>query len=454
MTPHPPSLPEPFVRRMRAQLGSEALPFFEALNLPYVRGLRLNPRKHLPGSADIVGLLSPISYEPMGYLLALESMAGSHPLHEAGAYYLQEPSAMIPARVLAPCPGENVLDLCAAPGGKATQLADMLTGDGLLVCNEPVPSRAWVLSRNVERMGIENALVVSASPETLAHSWPELFDAILVDAPCSGEGMFRRHPEARLEWNENTPLHCARRQKRIVASAYALLRPGGRMVYSTCTFSREENEGVIDWLLREYPNMVPVDFSIPLQNRQDLSSGKGMLRLYPHQMNGEGHFVALLRKKSADGNEPFRKKTATLLPASAALKPPLKASLDAYADFAAGQTLPLPNAMLGEALLSCPLIPPLEGVNILRAGLHLGILRGRVFTPDHALAMGLSPPYPFPAMPLSLSQAVAYQRGESLPLQEELRGYALVTHMGLALGFAKGSDCQMKNRYPKGLRRP
>ena len=455
LTSHPPSLPEAFVRRMRVQLGSEALPFFEALNKPYVRGLRMNPRKSLPCPVDIEGLLSPIPWEPLGCGLALESTAGTHPLHEAGAYYLQEPSAMVSARVLAPHPGEIVLDLCAAPGGKATQLADMLMGDGLLVCNEIVPSRARVLNRNMERMGIGNALVISSNPETLARSWPELFDAILVDAPCSGEGMFRRHPETRLRWNENTPLHCAQRQKRIVASAYALLKPGGRMVYSTCTFSREENEGLIDWLLRKYTNMEPMDFSIPIQGPQSLSSDKGTLRLYPHRLDGEGHFVALLRKKNGDRNEPSRKKmTSRLLPASVALKTPLKAALSAYVGFIAGRTLPQPSAMLGDALLACPPLPPLRGISILRAGLCLGTLRGRVFTPDHALAMGLSPPYPFLPVPLSLAHAIAYQRGESLPLQGGLKGYTLVTYMGLALGFAKGSDNQLKNHYPKGLRRP
>ena len=453
MTPHPPPLPKTFISRMQAQLGPEAHPFLESLNRPYMRGLRLNLRKPLPATAEIEGLLAPIPWEPLAYGLAIESTAGVHPLHTAGAYYLQEPSAMIPARVLAPRPGECVLDLCAAPGGKALQLADMLLGSGLLVCNDPVLSRARILSRNVERMGIGNALVVSENPEALARLWPEVFDAILVDAPCSGEGMFRRHPETRLEWNEKAPLRCARRQSRIVNGAYTLLRSGGRMVYSTCTFSGEENEGLIDWLLREHADLEPVDFSVSIRDGQCLASRNGMLRLYPHRIDGEGHFVALLQKKGTDHSEPFRAKSTTLLPASAALKHPPKAALDAYACFTGGETLPIPNAMLGETLLACPQLPPLCGVSILRAGLHLGKFRGKVFTPDHALAAGLPLPYSLPVASLSLAQAVSYLRGESLPLQSGPKGYAIATHMGLALGFVKGNDGQLKNHFPKGLRR-
>jgi len=227
------------------------------------------------------------------------------------------------------------------------------------------------------------------------------------------------------------------------------------MVYSTCTFSREENEELIDWLLRKYADLEPVDFSIHIRNDQSLSSDNGMLRLYPHRINGEGHFVALLRKKSTKRNEHAQKKALPLLlPASAALKPPLKAAMSAYAGFVAGRTLPQPNAMLGDALLTCPPLPSLQGIRILRAGLCLGRLRSGIFTPDHAMATGLSLPYPLLAISLPLAQAIAYQRGESLPLQGGLKGYGLVTYRGLALGFVKGSDHQLKNHYPKGLRRP
>ena len=238
-------LPEAFIARMRTQLGAHADAYFSALEEPYLRGVRLNPRKPVkPEMLD--GFGDPVPWNAAcGRYLAMDSAAGLDPLHEAGAYYIQEPSAMAPVAILNPQPGERVLDLCAAPGGKSTQIADALCGEGLLVCNEPVPSRAKILSRNIERMGVPNALVVSADPEKFSPIWPECFDAILVDAPCSGEGMFRRHPETRAEWNESSPAGCASRQRHILAHAVRMLKPGGRLVYSTCTLNHEENEEIV-----------------------------------------------------------------------------------------------------------------------------------------------------------------------------------------------------------------
>ncbi|HPS82315.1 MAG TPA: RsmB/NOP family class I SAM-dependent RNA methyltransferase, partial [Candidatus Limiplasma sp.] len=248
-----PPLPQAFARRIQSQLGEDGPAYFEAMSQPPQRGLRLNPARNpdAPPAEWIEGLLEPIPWSADSYYLALDSAAGSAPLHEAGAYYLQEPSAMAPATVLAARPGETVLDLCAAPGGKSTQLAAAMAGQGTLVCNEPVPSRAQILSRNLERMGATNALAVCADPAQLAERWPRMFDAILVDAPCSGEGMFRRHPETRLEWREEAPVRCALRQANILQSACAMLRVGGRLCYSTCTLNREENEDTIAALLRQ-----------------------------------------------------------------------------------------------------------------------------------------------------------------------------------------------------------
>ncbi len=458
-----PPLPEAFVARMRQQLGTEAEAFFAALEAPALRGLRLNPRKPLPAGEEPQGLGDVIPWEPRGHWLSPESQAGAHPLHEAGAYYLQEPSAMLPARVLAPEPGETVLDLCAAPGGKSTQLGDMLGGQGLLVCNEPVPSRSQVLSRNLERMGLGNALAVCADPAALARAWPRAFDAVLVDAPCSGEGMFRRHPETRLQWTPSSPAGCAARQRRILASAYELLKPGGRLVYSTCTFSPEENRGMIRWFRETFPDMEPVEFSVPLGEGRVLASREGMVQMLPHQFPGEGHFVAKLRKggesEACDPREaPFLDPAQVLRPASPALLAAFVAFLgqspDASQAAALTPPMPIPYAMLGDTLLCSPPLPPLQGIKVLRAGLHLGGMKGKVFMPDHALALGLPSPSPFPSMPLTLSQAQAYQRGEALPLEEAPRGYALAAYQGLALGWGKGSDGQFKNHYPKGLRRP
>ena len=201
-------------------------------------------------------------------------------------------SAMIPAAVLNARPGERILDLCAAPGGKTTQNALRMKGQGTIVCNEPIRDRAKILSRNVERMGIPNAIVVSAWPEDLAKVWPEAFDAIQCDAPCSGEGMFRRHPESRDEWTAESPAGCAKRQGDILDSAAVMLRPGGRLVYSTCTLNQIENEGVVEAFLQRHGDFILEAFELPT-----LAAPTGMLTIYPHRVKGEGHFVALLRRK-------------------------------------------------------------------------------------------------------------------------------------------------------------
>lgn len=463
-------LPPAFVRRMTAQLGPDAPAYLAAMEEPALRGLRQNPLKtpDAPLAALVAGLGEPLPWAPNGFLLAAQSDAGALPLHEAGAYYVQEPSAMIPAAVLDARPGETVLDLCAAPGGKSTQLAAAMAGRGTLVCNEIVPARAQVLSRNLERMGVANALAVCADPAKLAQAWPSLFDAVLVDAPCSGEGMFRRHPETRLEWDENAPARCARRQAHILESACAMLRPGGRLCYATCTLNREENEDTVAALLAAHPELEPVSFSVPVGPGESLPSLRGGLHLYPHEIAGEGHFVALLRKTRPGRDEADA--PSALLPAEEALEPADRPAADAFAAFwadcdpqaarptfsqAAGgePPAPVPNASLGDTLLCAPPLPPLRGIRVLRAGLALGQLKGKVFAPDHALAMA-APPCPLRGFALSDEQARAYLRGEALPAPETARGYGVVTTRGLALGFVKASDGWLKNHYPKGLRRP
>ena len=438
--------PEAFIARMRERLGDEADVFFTALDQPYQRGLRINPCKPacLP---DALGVLAPVPWWPQtGRYLRLDSLAGVDALHEAGAYYLQEPSAMAAVSALAPKPGERVLDLCAAPGGKSTQIADALGGSGLLVANEPVPTRARVLSRNIERMGVTNALVVSADPERLESLWPSAFDAILVDAPCSGEGMFRRHPEARDEWREDSPAGCAARQRRILTSAVRMLKPGGRLAYSTCTLNREENDDMAAWLTQSEPCMQPLAFALDIGDGRTLDATDGFVQLYPHRVLGEGHFVALFTKTDDTGGH------TDFAPASDRLNAPERASVAAWRELGL-DAIDL-NAMLGDALIAAPDLPPLAGVRVLRAGLQLGTLSGKVFLPDHALAMGLAHPLTAPHMELDADMARAYLRGEALPADNGSRGWALAVYQGLALGFVKLSNGQAKNHYPKGLRRP
>ncbi len=431
------NLPQAFIDRMAAQLGDELPAFLRTYEEPCQRGIRLNPFKRVGDDLSPEGLLEPVPWEPTGHYLSMDSRAGADVLHEAGAWYLQEPSAMIPAAVLNAQPGERILDLCAAPGGKTTQNALRMAGRGTIVCNEPIAERARILSRNVERMGIPNAIVVSAWPEKLAAIWPEAFDAIQCDAPCSGEGMFRRHPETRDEWNPESPAGCAKRQGDILDNAAVMLRPGGRLVYSTCTLNRIENEGVVEDFLLRHPDFTTEGFSLP-----GLDAPDGMLAIYPHRVKGEGHFVALLRRKGEG--------TAAWKTASPKENAPDKAALAALNGFLPGTQA---NLLFGGELRYCPDMPDFsraKGVSVLRSGLHLGTVKGKVFIPDHAWAMSITPP-DIPRISLTEEEARLYQNGQVIPA--EGKGWVLACCGGIPLGFGKVSEGMMKNHYPKGLRR-
>ena len=289
------TLPEAYIAQMKRLLGEAGFFAYEqSLSQPVTRALRVNlllrPDGSLPCPVEGVGEAVP--WAKGCCFVEGDARPGLSPLHEGGLFYLQEPSALSAVSVLAPQPGERVLDLCAAPGGKSTQIAGLMQGRGLLVCNEPVPSRAQILSRNVERMGVRNAIVTSAMPAQLAPRFPAFFDRILVDAPCSGEGMFRRQPEARDEWSAGSPRGCADRQLEILEAAAKMLAPGGALVYSTCTFNDTENEGVLARFTAAHPEFALEAFELP-----GLPSGsRGYVHLYPHEIRGEGHFVSLLRK--------------------------------------------------------------------------------------------------------------------------------------------------------------
>ncbi len=423
-------LPEAFVEEMSRQLQDELPAFLRAMEAEPCRGLRRNPLKQ-----PETGLppLEPVPWAADGFYLPLDSRAGAVPLHEAGAWYLQDPGAMLPAAVLGVRPGERVLDLCAAPGGKTTQLGAMLRGEGLLVANEPVAKRAQILSRNVERMGLTNTLVISELPAALAARWPGGFDAVLVDAPCSGEGMFRRHPETRAEWSPAARDGCALRQREILDAAAMLVRPGGRLVYATCTLNGIENEGNVRHFLRQHPDFALAPFSLP-----GADAPEGMLTCYPHRMRGEGQFAALFLR---EGNSPAG------LPA-ARQTPPDRNALRLLRDFA-----PAPECFLwGGTLVSLPGCPDLRGLRVWRCGLHLGTAKERYFQPDHAWAVSAAPPE-LPRVPLREAEAVRWLNGEQLPCELPVQGWVLPSLQGLPLGFGKAVNGQLKNHMPKGLRR-
>jgi NOL1/NOP2/fmu family ribosome biogenesis protein len=319
-----------------------------------------------------------------------------------------------------------------------------MQGNGLLVSNEPSASRAQVLSGNLERMGVINALVTCETPEKLYKKWPGYFDRVLVDAPCSGEGMFRRHPETRTEWTVQTPLGCARRQAEILQSGAGMVQDGGILCYSTCTFNAIENEGVIGDFLKEHQEFRLVPFALS----QDIKAESGMLHLFPHKAAGEGHFVALMKKRG--GEERYRSAPKNVLPL------PDKGSMEAYHTFCMetfGKIGPEPAGLFAGRLISIPMMPDISGLKVLRTGVHLGEPRGRHFIPDHAWAMSGRYPESCKKLTLTLPEAEAYLRGETLPAPEEGRSFIVMQLAGLPLGWGKIAEGRVQNHYPKGLRK-
>ncbi len=443
------NLPEAFLKRMENQLNDEYAEFIASYALPKLQGLRLNRLKGRKSPA--VFSLEPIPWAEDGFYYAEGERPGKHPYFEAGVYYIQEPSAMAVVPCLAPQRGERILDLCAAPGGKTTQIASLMQNEGLLVTNEIHPARAKILSQNVERMGICNAVVTNETPEGLSKRFPAFFDRILVDAPCSGEGMFRKDPKACEEWSLENVEMCAKRQMDILSEAQKMLRVGGRLVYSTCTFSPEENEGTISRFLQQYP-----EFVLEQPTLQDsFSKGRAefaaapvkdiekTIRIWPHRTRGEGHFIAVLKKQRGDESR--------ALPAIRGEK-----RLPEGFEMFAKEVLKIPlsgcTLLFGENLYLAPEdMIDLRGLKVVRPGLHLGMFKKNRFEPSHALALALKPEQVTKTVSLTMEQAGAYLKGLTLSVAGE-KGWNLVEVDGYSLGWGKWSDGILKNHYPKGLR--
>ena len=355
---------------------------------------------------------------------------------------------MAPAGLLDVRPGMKVLDLCAAPGGKTTQLAAALQGEGLLVCNEINPKRAKILARNIERLGIANALVLNEHPQRLESYFPAYFDRILVDAPCSGEGMFRKEEAAVTDWSEETVEMCAHRQQEILASAAKMLDPGGRLVYSTCTFAPAENEGVISRFLQTHGEFSVVCADAPWfsPGRPDWTEEQNpelakTFRLWPHKLRGEGHYAAVLEKKEdGEAGELTLEKS---LPMDKVL-----------AAFVKEHELALPEGKLiafGQSLFLAPAkLPSLRGLKVLRPGLELGEVKKDRFEPAHAWALWLKTARSVADFPADSPEIAKYLRGEAI--QGSQTGWTLLTVDGLSLGWVKGSGGVLKNHFPKALR--
>jgi len=427
-------LPQEFLERIQFQLGEEFPDFLRALERPRAVALRLNPMKAAP---TLPFQMEPVPWEPSGFYYAPDARPGLHPYHEAGVYYMQEASAMAPVVLLDPQPGERICDLCAAPGGKSTQIAGRLMGQGLLLCNEIEPKRARILSRNVERMGISNALVTNEHPAVLSQRFEGFFDRVLVDAPCSGEGMFRKEEAAVTDWSVQTVQMCADRQRQILHSAAAMVRPGGRLVYSTCTFAPEENEQTVSAFLQAHPEFVPETIEAPWFAQGE----NGSFRLWPHKLKGEGHFAAVLRRQGEENT-----------PAVPVKPQPVPKE---WADFANALTIRLPEGrplLFGQSLYWVPMeMPEIGGLKVLRCGLELGEVKKGRFEPAHALALWLSDCANTQSFPADSPEIQKFLHGDVVPSQQRL--WCLVQVDGYSIGWGKGDGTVLKNHYPKGLRR-
>ncbi|MBO5069608.1 MAG: RsmB/NOP family class I SAM-dependent RNA methyltransferase [Roseburia sp.] len=487
-------LPQDFLDRMEQMLGEEYPAFLASYEKERFQSLRVNLLKN---DRETFLKKSPFALEPIpwctnGFYYSEQDRPGKHPYHEAGVYYIQEPSAMAPAEYLMDgvevMEQERILDLCAAPGGKSTQIAAAMGGQGILVCNEIHPARAKILSENVERMGIRNAMVTNETPQRLSEVFTEYFTRILVDAPCSGEGMFRKNEDACGEWSLGNVQICADRQDEILDCAAGMLASGGRLVYSTCTFAPAENEGSISRFLQRHP-----EFIIERVKKVEGMEGGvaawaswseelcNTIRLWPHKLNGEGHYLAVLRKAGElryDGAGYCRNGLETGISAKEQ-KMPGKGCVEflEFAKEALKVSLEGTYLKFGDQLYMAPKgMPAVKGLKVLRPGLHLGTIKKNRFEPSHALALALHPEEVMHIAELKYEETdrltgMKEDRGEDSAdkskLSKEIRGYLngetftyegvkgwyLITVDGYSIGWGKLAGGVMKNHYPKGLRK-
>lgn len=436
---------EKFLLRMKSLLGDEYEEFLKYYEGDNFRGLRVNTLKCTSDKLkELIDFeLNNTPFCSQGYYIPKEvNSLGNSPLHHAGAFYIQEPSATSAVEMLDVEEGDCVLDLCAAPGGKSTQIAAKLNNTGLLWSNEIVKSRSNILLSNIERMGISNAVVSNCYPEILCEGLAEQFDKVLVDAPCSGEGMFRKNSEAQTEWSEEHVNSCAERQLLILNSAKKALKSGGVLVYSTCTFSYEENEGVITRFLADNP-----DFEI---EDADVKFGRPVLgyarRILPMD-GGEGHFAAKLRKK---GN---------LYKSNVTNVSPNKIDNEIF-DFydTIFKDRPFGNniSIVKDKIIILPekYNSNVNGLSVLRAGVVLGEFVKKRIEPHHSVFMAAKKESCVNAVDFDVnsSEIKAFLHGEEISVPNNIKGYTVVCVNGITTGFGKASNGRLKNKYPKGLR--
>lgn len=464
-------LPEDFKNKYNRILGDEYEDFLLSFDEPVQKAYRVNPLKPYPVISDTEDHGN-LPYGKWGHFGAVN---GHSVDHVTGVVYSQEPSAQFVGEVVRPNPGERVLDLAAAPGGKSTHLAAFMGQKGLLWSNEIFLNRAKILSENIERMGIKNAIVSSHTPAELSSKLPGFFDKILLDAPCSGEGMFRKDPGAIAYWHEHYPAENATRQREILTEAVKMLRPGGQIVYSTCTFAPEEDEQIINWLMAAYPEFSLVSIEKPDganlsdarpewideafvngTNEHSATTTKDVMkkaaRLWPHKLEGEGHFVAKLVKANGDYDD-----VSVVKPLKN--KPLDKQQREILSNFFEEALITFDQkaneyVLFGDHLYMAPIgTPDISSMKILRLGLELGLFKKKRFEPAHALALALNPDEVKQSYEMNPEEWAQFVHGDVIQTRLDLdKGWVLMTANGNGAGWGRYVNGQIKNFFPKGLR--
>lgn len=433
-----------FLNKMKSLLGDEFNEFLKFYNNENYRGLRVNTLKcsvdKLKSLVDFEMKNTPFCKEGF-YLPEDVKSIGNSPLHHCGAFYVQEPSATSAVSMLGVEKGDKVLDLCAAPGGKSTQIASALGKTGLLWSNEIVKNRSMILLSNIERIGVPNAVVSNCHPDVLCNKLYGYFDKVLVDAPCSGEGMFRKNSSAQEQWSQEHVESCAARQLQILNSAKNALKENGVMVYSTCTFSKEENEQVIENFLAENPDFILEDSGVDF-GRKTMDYA---IRIFPMD-GGEGHFAARLRKTSPTGRCPAYAYKKDKIP---------KEVTEFYENTFVNKPYGNNIQMSGDKAYAFPdELPDLKGLAIVRVGVLLGEIKRNRFEPHHSAFTSASKEDCRNCVDFAVNsiEIKKFLHGEEIAVDSNIKGYTAVCVEGMTTGFGKVSNGNLKNKYPKGLR--
>lgn len=439
-------LPEKYIEEMKELLKDDLDDYLYSFDSEPISSIRIN--NHKVSNEEFLKIspfnLKKIDWINNGYYLNGDYRPGTHPFYDAGLYYIQEASAMTPASCLEIEKGDRVLDCCAAPGGKTTELLSKLNNTGHLIANDISVSRAYALAKNIQRLGFTNAIVTANDTNELLKFFPEYFDKILVDAPCSGEGMFRKDNTLIKSWIEKDSSYYPSIQIDILDSAVKMLKPGGKILYSTCTFAKKEDEDVIEEILNRHPDLKVISLPIRYDKFEPglTDATKNAARLYPHKLKGEGHFVCLLQKDGKKGvnKEEFNKST---LPESAK-------------EFIDDLDLDLNNKhfeLIKDELYLVPNTKSLKGIRVILSGLHVGTIKNNRFSPSSPLALSLKTYKNILNLNYDSSEVVKFLKGETISCDTRLKGWVLVCVDSFPLGFSKADNGVLKNKISKGWTR-